>query len=83
MEMTEMPDIDKLHIEIDCEECIGDGMCVNEAPETFELNDDSKAILRDGSTDELEYILDAARACPLDIIKVVDKESGQQLYPEG
>ena len=77
-----MPDIDKLKIEIECEECIGDGMCVNEAPETFELNDDSIAVLKDNSTDELEYILDAARACPLDIIKVVEKDSGKQLYPD-
>ena len=77
-----MPDIDKLKIEIECEECIGDGMCVNEAPETFELNDDSIAVLKDNSTDELEYILDAARACPLDIIKVIEKDSGKQLYPD-
>ena len=35
-----MADIDKLKIAIDRDECIGDGLCVNEAPETFELDDE-------------------------------------------
>jgi len=77
-----MADIQKLKIIIDREECIGDGMCVNEAPETFELDEESKAILKDGSTDEREAILDAARCCPVDVITVIDTETGQKLYPE-
>ena len=77
-----MSDIQKLNIIIDREECIGDGMCVNEAPETFELDDEDKAVLKDGSTDEREAILDAARCCPVNVIKVIDKETGQQLYPD-
>jgi len=76
-----MADIDKLRITIDCDECIGDGLCVDAAPETFALNEDSKAYVLEGSTDSREYILDAAEQCPLDIIAVVDKETGKKLYP--
>ena len=46
-----MADIDKLKINIDRDECIGDGLCANEAPETFEMDDESKAVLLEGSTD--------------------------------
>jgi len=71
----------KLKICIDRDQCIGDGMCVNEAPETFELDDEMKAIVLDGPGDEVQYVIDAARACPLDIITVEDTETGKKLYP--
>ena len=74
--------IEKLKICVDRDECIGDGLCVDEAPETFEMDDDSKAIVLEDSTDELENILDAAKVCPLDIIIVEEKDSGKKLYPE-
>ena len=74
--------IEKLKICVDRDECIGDGLCVDEAPETFEMDDDAKAIVLENSTDELENILDAAKACPLDIIIVEEKDSGKKLYPE-
>lgn len=77
-----MADIDKLKITVDREECIGDGACVNEAPETFELDDENKVVMKEGSTDPREYVVEAARSCPIDIITVVDKETGEQLYPE-
>ena len=77
-----MADIDKLKISVNEEECIGDGACVNEAPETFELNDDDKAIIKEGSTDSRDAILEAAKACPTDAIVVEDKDTGEKLWPE-
>ena len=77
-----MADIEKLKIKIDRDECIGDGACVNEAPETFELDDDSIAVIKDGSTDSRECILEAARACPTECISVEDKDTGEKLVPE-
>ena len=74
--------LDKLEIKICEEDCIGDGACSNAAQNTFEMNDDSIAILKDDSIDSLEDVLAAAEACPLDIITVIDKETGEQLYPE-
>ena len=77
-----MADIEKLKICVNREECIGDGACVDEAPGTFELDDDSKAIVVDASADSRDQILDAARACPVDAIIVEDKATGEKLYPE-
>ena len=76
-----MGDAAKLKICIDREQCIGDGLCVNEAPETFELDDDQKAVVLDGPGNELEYSLAAAKSCPLDIIVVEDNATGKKLYP--
>ena len=78
-----MADIDKLKIEINRDECIGDGACCNEAPETFELDDDSIAIIKDGSTDTREAILEAARACPTEVITVEDKGHRREAVPRG
>jgi len=72
----------KLKICIDREECIGDAICVNEAPETFDLDDDQKAVVLASDGDEREYIVEAAKSCPLDIITLTDAETGEQIYPE-
>lgn len=77
-----MADVDKLKICIDREQCIGDSACVNVAPETFDMDDDDLAFVKEGSTDERSVIVDAANACPIDIISIVDKETGEKLAPE-
>ena len=74
--------IEKFTICIDREECIGDGACVGEAPETFDLDDDAKAIVLEGSIDTEEDIIAAAKSCPLDILVLKDKETDEQIYPE-
>ncbi|HNQ24471.1 MAG TPA: ferredoxin [Phycisphaerae bacterium] len=77
-----MGDIDKLEVSIDRDECIGDGACCGDAPETFEMDDEDKAVVKKGSTDDRDTILEAARNCPVDAIKVKDKATGKMLYPE-
>ena len=72
----------KLKIVVDEETCIGDGLCAQEAPETFEMNDEDKAVIIDPDGNDRETVLDAARACPVDAITVTDEETGDQLYPE-
>jgi len=77
-----MADIEKLKITVDRDECIGDGACVGDAPETFEMDDEDKAIVLETSGDDRETILEAARNCPTDAIKVEEKGTGEVLYPE-
>lgn len=77
-----MGDKAKLKICIDREECIGDSMCVNEAPETFDLDDDAKAFVLDGEGDDMEHIIAAAENCPLDIITITDAKTGEKIYPK-
>ncbi len=77
-----MPDIDKLKVTVDREACIGDGACCSDAPETFEMDDEDKAVVKPGGSDSRDAILEAAQNCPTDAITVVDKATGKKLYPE-
>ena len=77
-----MADIDKLKITVDRDACIGDGACCSDAPETFEMDDEDKAVVLEGSSDSRDAILEAAQNCPTDAIIVEDKDTGEKLYPE-
>ncbi|MBK9128957.1 MAG: ferredoxin [Phycisphaerales bacterium] len=72
----------KYKIEIDRNLCIGDGACVGEAPNTFEMDADNIAIVKDvgGHTDE--EILQAAQVCPVDAIILTDANSGEKVWPK-
>jgi ferredoxin len=72
----------KLKICIDRDECIGDKACENDAPETFGMDDDDKAVVLNPQGDDLESILAAAENCPVDCITVIDEETGEKLYPK-
>jgi ferredoxin len=80
--MQPVADIDKLKITVDRDECIGDGLCCNEAPETFELDDEEKAVVKEDSTESREVILEAGKSCPTDAITIEDKDTGEKLCPE-
>ena len=86
----------KLTIKVDPDLCIGAASCVTIAPETFQLNDENKAVVLDHSTepggrvyervievtsDEKDNIILAAQSCPTLAIMIID-ESGTQLFPE-
>ncbi len=72
----------KLKIVVDEDECIGDGLCAQEAPGTFEMNDDDKAIVLNPPGDDPDTIVEAAKACPVDAIIIINEETGEQLCPE-
>ncbi|MEK7665510.1 MAG: ferredoxin [Patescibacteria group bacterium] len=86
----------KLRIKVDPDLCIGAASCVTIAPETFQLNDENKAVVFDHGTeptprtyervievseDEKENILLGAQSCPTLAIFIYD-EDGNQLFPE-
>ncbi len=77
-----MPDVDKLKIVVDRDECIGDGACENEAPETFELDDEAKAVVKENPGDSFDAIMEAAKACPTECIHITDTATGEKLFPE-
>ena len=72
----------KYKIEIDREACVGDGLCCEEAPATFELDDEDLAVVIDVEGDEPSKILAAAKGCAVDCITLVDEESKEQIWPE-
>ncbi len=77
-----MGDADNLKITVDREACIGDGACCTDAPDTFEMDDDDIAVVKEPVGDDRDTILEAAENCPTSAIKVEDSESGEVLYPK-
>lgn len=86
----------KLTIKVDPDLCIGAASCVTIAPETFQLNDENKAVVLDHGTEpggrtyertmevteaEQETIMLGAQSCPTLAIFIYD-ESGKQLFPD-
>jgi len=72
----------KYKIEIDRDTCIGDQLCVSEAPNTFDTDDDNIAVVTNPEGDDPETILNAAKACPVDAISLYDSETGEKIWPE-
>jgi ferredoxin len=62
---------------IDPAACSAHGDCEDIAPEIFRLDD--VAVVIGVGPDEL--MLAAARACPSIAIRIIDAESGEQVYP--
>ena len=63
-------------------ECIGCTGCVNSAPDTWEMDwDTNKAKLKkeEITDDELEDNKRAASICPVQGIKIVDSETGEEV----
>lgn len=67
-------------IRIDRELCSGYAECVGLAPEVFELDTREKSVVVDPEGTDDETILDAARACPVDAIILID-EYEEQAWP--
>lgn len=70
----------KYRIEFDRPGCIGAAACIAVAPEAWKMGEDGKAIQLVFEFDEkdLHHHLDAARACPVNVIHIVD-EKGKRL----
>ncbi len=65
------------YAEIDQEACAAHGDCVDLAPEVFALNDVAQVIGQ--GPDDL--LVAAAESCPSAAIRVIDAETGGQIYP--
>lgn len=76
----------------DREGCIGAAACVAAYPERWSLADDGKADVKDGthnddnteqqlefSEEEFQKMMDSAQACPVNVIHIVDLETGQRV----
>ena len=69
-----------LKVKVDRLLCIGTADCVAIAPNTFELDDESKAVVKKQNGDSDEKILEAAKTCPVLAI-IVEDENGKQVFP--
>ena len=60
--------------------CESNAECVGMAPEVFELDDEELCVVVDPEGAKDKRILDAARACPVDAITLIDA-TGEQVWP--
>jgi ferredoxin len=61
-----------LHIEVHRDRCLGAGQCSFWAPETFDIDDDMKVVVLEGSGDTDDAVRAAAEACPNRVITLTD-----------
>jgi ferredoxin len=69
-------------IEMDRDTCVGDGLCCEEAPATFQRDDEIKTVVIDPYGDPPEDILSAAQSCRLQAITLYDADTGEKVWPK-
>lgn len=69
-----------MKITIDRDLCIGCGNCESIDPDTFELDDEGIATVKNPDSGDEGLIREAAESCPEDAIILTDDE-GNQIYP--
>ncbi len=70
-----------MKVEVKRSLCISVASCVQTDPETFELDDEGIAVVKDPTSNNKEKILQAAKSCPVNAIIVYD-DDGKQIWPE-
>ena len=65
---------------VDRELCIGASNCVAIAPTVFQLDDQSKAIVLDPSSVDVDTLWEAAESCPTSAI-ILQDDAGKQVFP--
>jgi len=70
-----------VRIKVINELCISAATCIIHAPDTFDLDDDGIAFVKEGTWEDANTIIEAAMSCPTTAIIIEDLE-GNQLYPE-
>ncbi len=69
-------------IEYDREGCIGAGACAAVCPENWFMEADNKANLKNKEVaegEEFEKNLQAAQVCPVNVIHIIDKQTGKKI----
>jgi len=77
--------VSRFSILIDPTLCLAFGSCETLAPKVFIINQNvqfnPKAVVADELGADIETILDAAQTCPTRAIIIIDKVTGEQIYP--
>lgn len=74
--------VGKYKVKVLRDACISAGSCIAVSPAVFQFDEERKAIIPDGASDDEANILMAAQSCPTKAIVIVDNETGQQVWPE-
>lgn len=80
MSDTEERTVGDLKIVIQQSLCVGFAQCIDEAAEAFRLDDNEVAVFAEPQQVGREQLIAAAKACPVEAIRVFDS-AGTQLAP--
>lgn len=69
-----------MQIRIRRNDCCGNGLCLDIAPNVFALDSRNKATVMDPEAEPAAKVMEAAEACPCQAIEVLDDE-GEQTFP--
>ncbi len=69
-----------MKIKILRDKCISAATCVAIAPETFELDDEGKVVLKDPKGNDEQTIIDAAKSCPTQAIEIYGDDD-KRIFP--
>jgi ferredoxin len=73
-----MPDADAAPtIVVDRELCMGSGMCIVYAANTFAHDDETKAVVVDPTGDSIDAVRNAVQACPTSAIRILEDDEGE------
>jgi ferredoxin len=72
----------ELVIEIDRERCMGSGTCTFHAPNTFDIDDEMKAVLLPGPIDTLDNVRAAIQGCPTQALRLADETTEDSLLSD-
>ncbi len=70
-----------MKVKVERDLCISVASCVQADPETFELDDEGIATVKNPNSNNQKKILQAAKSCPVNAIIVYD-DDGKQIWPE-
>ncbi len=70
----------KYKIKIDRKLCIGAASCLAIAPNTFDLDGENIAVLKEGVGDDDTSVMLAAQSCPTRAI-ILEELNGEKVYP--
>lgn len=61
-------------LRVDHELCSGTGVCMVYGPNTFEMSDDTKSVVKDPPHDDIAVIRAAVESCPNNAIILIEKD---------
>lgn len=71
----------KYKIEFERDRCIGARSCTDACPDNWTIKEDGKSACKytEFDDDKLECNMEAAKACPVNAIHIINNESGERL----
>jgi len=72
----------KYHVLVDRDACVSDKLCIDKAPDVFEMDDEDMPVVKNPNTKWPENLLWLAKNCPAEALTIIDVETGEKVWPK-